>query len=118
MLAVLPLDFLADVEEAAELLLTHVVMEAQFLLLSETNAVFGIAAAAIAVHAGQFQMPWRCAWGCRRWERRLDGTALPSDRDSGPWEITFYGRQKARLKTCAAAAMADDLHAIFQPAWF
>jgi hypothetical protein len=49
------LGFLGMVQEPAELLFEHSVMEAQLLLFVEAHAVFGIAPAAIAVHAGKFQ---------------------------------------------------------------
>jgi hypothetical protein len=47
------LGLLGDVEELAELLFQHAVMEAELLLLGEADAVLGVAAAAVAVHAGQ-----------------------------------------------------------------
>ena len=47
------LGLLGDVQEAAELLLEHAVVVAELLLFGEAHAVLGVAAAAVAVHAGE-----------------------------------------------------------------
>ena len=113
------LGFFGDIEEAAELLFVHAIVVAELLLFTEADAVFGVSAAAIAMHAGEFEFS---AGG-------VLGDVGDGDTDAtGQLELgtgiaahgnsLSTGDKKARLKTCAAAAMADDLHAVFQSAWF
>ena len=50
------LGLLGDVQELAELLLEHAVVEAELLLFGQADAVLGVAAAAVAVHAGEGEL--------------------------------------------------------------
>ena len=49
------MDLLGHVQVAAELRFQHAVVVAKLLLLGQAHAVFGVAPAAIAVHAGQLE---------------------------------------------------------------
>src|SRR4051812_20648611 len=100
------LALLGLVEEEPELLFQHAVIVTQLLLLDQADAVLGVAATAVAVHAGEVEF---LAGVLRDVGDRGPDAAGEADLRSG---ITTHGGNQlstgakgARLRTCAAAVL-------------
>ena len=110
--------FLGHLHETAELALKHAEVELELLLLDHADAVFGGAAATVAVHAWHDEVFFGVLGGVG--DRHTDaagqtnfGTCITAH---GSLHFPSGGNVQEsanayRLKTCTAAATADDLRA-------
>src|SRR5262249_3097489 len=112
------LGFLGHVHVAAELSLHDAIVVAELLLFGEADAIFGIAATAVAVHAGERQLLGGVLLdvgdgnpnATRQTNLRSDVTAHGKD--------TFYGRRCARSKHARRFEKSRSSYAPSRRPWF